>query len=165
MRPIPIVVAVLLAACQPSSPDATPPGTSSGVKAVRDSVIAGMREYEAAVRAMDSARVMSVIWEDSAFRYVEGQTPYTRTDFAKLAGEVFGAMASFDARFDYDALRIVELSPTSAVAIAPYVDVFTDRSGIATTVRGVVSWVWAVKGGHWRLASGHAAPMPPEAEK
>lgn len=165
MRLLILVGAMVLAAScgGASSPGGTAAQVTSGLS--RDSLIAGLREYAAAAQAFDSARVMALLVKDSSFRFVEGHTVYTRDGFARLVGEAFGALKAFDARFDYDSLAVIALSPTSAVTVVPYTDLLTDKSGAVVTVRGVVTWVWTVRDGHLRLAAGHAGALPPETSK
>lgn len=148
-----------------ASPSATTSSRTSAIDAVRDSVIAGLREYAAAAAAFDSARVMALLADDPSFRFVDGQTFHTREGFSQLVSDAFSSLQSFSAHFNYDSLVVVELAPTAAVAIVPYVDVMRDRGGTETTVRGVVTWVWAVRDNRWRLVAGHAAPISPEVAK
>lgn len=156
-----LCAAVLLAGCGSGTPDSEP-ATRVNETAMRDSLVAGLREYAAAAQAFDSARVMAMLATDSSMRFVEGQTFYTRDGFARLVSEAFGSLSAFEARFHFDSLALIPLTPESAVTIVPYTDVFTDRAGARTIVRGVVTWVWAVRDGRWRLVAGHAAPLPPE---
>lgn len=159
-----VCAAVLATSCGAASA----PGGSAAHGAsspTRDSLIAGLREYAAAAQAFDSARVMAVLVNDSTFRFVEGHTTYTREGFARLVGDAFGTLKAFEARFDYDSLAVIALSPTSAVTVVPYTDLLTEKSGAVVTVRGVVTWVWTVRDGRLRLAAGHAGALPPQTSK
>lgn len=165
MRRFLTLVAVLALSACGTRESASPEIRGSTGPALRDTLVAGLREYAAAAQAFDSARVMAMLADEPTFSFVDGQTVYSRDGFGRLVGEAFAALRSFEARFNFDSMSVVELSPSSAVTIVPYVDLMTDRAGTTTTVRGVVTWVWAIRNDQWRLLAGHAAPLPPEVSR
>ena len=129
--------------------------------AVRDSVTAAMRGYQAAVATLDPAQIMPYYSTDTSFRVVEGQAVFTRDGIGELLGALKGTLKSFGGGFNYDSLRVLPLSPTAAVATAPYVDVLVDTAGVTTTIHGSVMWVWARQDDRWRIVGGQAAPAAP----
>jgi len=150
--------ALVLTACSARAPVEFDAATQA---IVRDSVTAAMRGYQAAVTSLDSAQIMLFYSTDSSFRVVDGQAVFTRDGIGAMLGALKGSLQSIGGGFNYDSLHVLPLSPTAAVAMAPYVDVLVDTAGVTTTIHGSVMWVWVRQDERWRIIGGQAAPSAP----
>lgn len=99
---------------------------------------------------------------DSGFNAaVDGQTVYTSQTLRPVLESFGTTFKSYDGGIKEDSIVVMPLSATHAVAMSPFVDIFTDTSGQVTTVEGAAMIVWARHPDGWRIVAMQTAPGPP----
>lgn len=98
-----VVCTFALAAC---APPPVPAFDAAAQAHVRDSVTATLRAYEAAIKTLDSAKIVAFYADDPAFRIVEGQRVEERKEVLALVGSIRASLRSLDGGFVYDSLVI-----------------------------------------------------------
>lgn len=149
------VLTLFLTACSKGPPAAF------DVTAVRDSVSAVMRDYSAAWKTLDAKRIGGYFSTDSAVRVVDGHTVYTGQALRSVLESFGTAYKSYDGGIVGDSLIVLPLSATHAVALSPFVDIFTDTSGTVTTIKGAAMIVWARQPDGWKIVAMQTAPSAP----
>ena len=146
-------------ACNSGQPGAgaTPePEFSRGVLVA--SVDSAMHAYLGALTSLDAEGVISHYANDPEFLgYMDGVT----VDYATQSNNVrtlFGSLESIA----LDPVDVVVTPLGSDVAIASFTfrEVLTDTAGVATPIRGTVSWVWRRNSAGWAMIHVHAVHYP-----
>jgi len=147
------LVALATVACGGST---TVPFTDSDRTAIADSVLAGMRSYEAAIKALDVQKTVGHY--TTAFRAIENEEVYSFEEWTGLVQEMLGSLRAYDGGFGE--IHVNVLDRDVALADAPFLDVFTDSAGVVTRLKGTVTWVWVRTPEGWRIIHGHAYAVP-----
>lgn len=158
MRPqvgVTLMAVTLVAAC--ATPESAPLTESERV-AITDAVVAGMHDYEAAIKALDVQRVLAHYQSDSQFRFIDNETVYSYDSLGSLVQQLFGSLRGYDGGFG--PIHVNVLSRDAAIADAPYTDVYTDTAGAVTRIQGMVTWVWVRGPSGWRITHGQAFSGP-----
>ncbi len=149
-----LVVAVAAGCAKP----AATPLTEADRAAIRDSVTAAMRTYEAAIKARDVDRVLGHYVQTPQFRLVDNETVYSYDALRPMVQQLFGSLRNYEGGFG--TIHVNALTRDVALADAPYTDVYTDTTGAVTRVRGMVTWVWVHGPDGWRIVHGQAYGAP-----
>ncbi len=151
---IALAVAWATACAQPGAA----PLTDSDRAAIADSVTAGMRAYEDAIKAKDVQRVLGLYGDSAQFRFIDNETVVSYAALRSMLPQLFGSLRSYGGGFG--SIHVNVLSRDVALADAPYVDIFTDTTGAVTRIRGAVTWIWLRGPGGWRIVHGQAYGTP-----
>lgn len=154
-----VLVTLCTLACRPSSQGDLAAADQS---AITDSVLAAMRSYEAAVKALDAEGALRHFAADSQFRLIDNETTLSYGQVAQQLRQMFPSLRSFDGGFSN--IRVHVLRSDVALADASYIDIITDSSGAVTRLRGTVTWVWMHGPDGWRIVHGHAVAVPDSAQ-
>jgi ketosteroid isomerase-like protein len=134
------------------------PLTDADRAAVADSVTAGMRAYEDAIKAKDVQRVLGLYGDSAQFRLIDNETVVSYAALRSMLPQLFGSLRSYGGGFG--SIHVNVLSRDVALADAPYVDILTDTAGAVTRIRGAVTWVWLRGPRGWRIIHGQAYGTP-----
>lgn len=150
-----VILMALLAGCSRGTP------ATFDAAEVRDSVTAAMRDYGAAWKSLDPNRIAAFFSTDSSTRVVDGQTVYTSQTLRPALESFATTFRSYDGGITENSLVVLPLSPTHAVAMSEFEDIFTDTSGKVTHTKGAQMTVWARQASEWRIVALQTAPSAP----
>jgi ketosteroid isomerase-like protein len=121
-------------------------------------VTAAMRSYEDSVRKIDAERTIAYFVQESEFRVCfDNQI----SDYDALVAQVRKDFASLDAiEGGFTDITVLMLGPGVAAAIAPFREIYVDKSGNRSPVKGTVTWIWGRRGTEWKILFGHATHEP-----
>lgn len=148
----------LVTACQESAPR---PLSATDRQLVVDSVAAAMEAYAAAFATLDAEKIVRFYKADPDFRMYADGAPVTGEALATQVRGMMAGLRAIDGKFT--AIQVTVLSRDAAVATSPFEEVLTDTAGVATEMRGTVSWTWVREPEGWRIMHGNAAYLPANA--
>jgi uncharacterized protein (TIGR02246 family) len=141
----------LLCGCHPA-----PIATVGAAPAIADTLRMAMRDYMAALRALDPESAIAVYARDSCFSV---HTPSASLGYdSVVAIHRAAAYTRFDG--DWDTIAVTVVAPDSAVAIGQFWQRTTDSAGTTTAFRGTVVWTWVRRGPGWRVIDIRAVARP-----
>jgi ketosteroid isomerase-like protein len=146
-------------ACTSSYPgDNATPDPQVSKEVLVASVDSAMHAYLTALTNLDAEGVIGHYANDPEFLgYMDGVPVDYATQSANVRA-LFGGLESIA----LDPVDVVVTPLGSDVAIASFTfsEVLTDTAGVATPLKGAVSWVWRHNGAGWAMIHVHAVHYP-----
>lgn len=149
-----LALSVFAASC--SAP--RPALTTADSREIVATVTAGMKSYAAALGSVQADRIAAHYVEGPEFRLTSDGVVYSR---AALQEVLAGAAAKLSKmEVTWESITVTPLGPEAALAVAPFRRADFAKDGTVSRNRGVATWVWVRRAGHWRMLYGHGDHHP-----
>jgi ketosteroid isomerase-like protein len=113
-----------------------------------------MHSYIDAIRELSYEKTVAHFLNSPDFFFCSDGQVSTYDDLLKQVRDLYSNLQRYQG--DWDTINIRVLSPDVVAALAPFHEIYTDKSGVETRIKGEVTWVAVRKNGEWKFAYAHA---------
>jgi len=124
----------------------------------RKGMIELMNSYIAAVKTLDSDKVIDHYYQSPEFKFISDGHVTNYDETVKNVREFLGSLSKVEG--SWDTIYVSVLSPEIVTAMAPFHETFIDKEGNRTPLKGEVTWTAIKDGDRWRFTYGHGNHQP-----
>jgi hypothetical protein len=117
-----------------------------------------MHSYIDAIRELNYDKTVAHFLNSPDFFFCSDGQISTYDNLLKQVSDLYKNLQRYQG--DWDTINIRVLNPEVVAALAPFHEIYTDKSGDETRIKGEVTWVAVRKNGEWKFAYAHATSKP-----